>query len=429
MRFLTGKCLSRRAVLRGAGVTVGLPLLQSMLPAGRAWAAGGVPQSRLGCIYIPHGAVMSRFTPSGDGEELTLSPTLASLEPHRARLNVVSDTTLPNAYGADASAGANHIRSSSVWLTGAKPGSEPVPSMGISLDQVAAQHFGQETPLPSLEVAMEEGATISWRAPTVPLPMQNNPQLVFTRLFGDGATNAERTARRALSQSLLDSVVTELGSLEAELPHDDRTRLDQYLTDVREVERRIELAASRVTDAAAAPAKPAGIPDDYEEHAGLLIDLVALAWAADLTRVTTFMVGRETNQRVFPRSGITEAWHNLSHHSEIPAKRDRVAQLNAYHTRTIMGRMLDKLAATPDGGGTLLDHSLVLYGSGMSNSNQHDHEPLPILVAGGASGKLRGGRHVRAGKGTPLSNLQVAVLDKLGVPAQSFGDSTGALSI
>jgi hypothetical protein len=429
MRYLTGKSLSRRTVLRGAGAAVALPLLHSMLPAGRLRAAEAVPQSRLACIYVPHGAVMSQWTPKGDGAGFTFSPTLESLGPFRDRLNVISDTWLPNAYGEDASAGANHARSAQVWITGVKPGPGPVPVMGISLDQVAARAIGQDTPLPSLEVSLEERSTISWSAPTTPLPMENNPQTIFTRLFGDGTTDAERVARRAQSQSLLDSVIDEVARLDNRLPAADRERLDFYLTSVREVERRIALAASQSSGDLSLPDKPTGVPDDYETHASLILDLIGLAWQADITRVSTMMVAQEISNAVYPQSGVTEPFHNLSHHSEIPAKLERLSVLNAYHARTILGHFLERLSTTPDGDGTLLDHSLVLYGSGMSNSNQHDHDPLPILLAGGASGRLSGGRHIRAGKGTPLANVLVAMLDKLGIPAESFADSTGFVSI
>jgi Protein of unknown function (DUF1552) len=428
MRWLTQRHLSRRTVLRGAGATIALPLLQSMIPAGRLRAAPA-PQRRLACIYVPHGAVMKQWTPSGAGQDFEMSPTLRSLEPFRTRLNVISDTRLPSAYGDDASAGANHARSSAVWITGVKPGPGAVPSMGISVDQLAAQHIGQETSLPSLEVSLEERSTISWRAPTVPLPMENNPQTVFVRLFGDGGTPAERTARRAQSQSLLDSVLDEVASLRGAIAYEDRAPLDRYLTDVREVERRISLAAGSSVDESHVPAKPAGIPDDYESHAKLLLDLITLAWQADITRVSTMMVAHEVSNAVYSQSGINEPFHNLSHHSEIPSKLERLARLNAYHTQTIMAYFLGKLADTPDGEGNLLDHALVLYGSGMSNSNQHDHDPLPILLAGRAAGQLEGGRHLHLGAGTPLSNVLLAMLHKLGIDAERFGDSTGAAPI
>jgi hypothetical protein len=431
--------LTRRTVLRGAGASVALPLLASMLPAGTA--RGATPRARLACIYIPHGAVMRQWTPP-DGPSLTLSPILRSLEPFRDRINVVSDLTLPLAYGEDASAGANHTRSSAVWLTCARPQTGPTPQLGVSADQIAARSFGQDTPLPSLELSLEEGGlsggsglsgayrnTIAWRSPTAPLPMEVNPQVVFERLFGDGATAEQRARRRAQAASLLDSVLEDASALGRALPGDDRARLEQHLEDAREVERRIELAGRKVGADLAVPEKPAGVPDDFEQHARLMFDLLALAWAADLTRVGTLMIAKEVSNTVYPASGISDPFHNLSHHSEVASNIERYARLNAYHTSTTLAYFLGRLRDTPDGDGTLLDHSLVLYGSGMSNSNQHDHDPLPTIVAGGASGALAGGRHIRAGRGTPFANLLVTLLDRLGAGVDSFGDSTGAVAL
>jgi hypothetical protein len=434
------RCLSRRAVLRGAGATIALPFLSAMLPAGRASAA--TPRSRFGCIYIPHGAIMRQWTPGTDGPGFELTPILRSLEPFRDRLNVVSDLTLPLAYGDDASAGANHTRSSAVWITCAKPETGATPQLGVSADQVAAHAFGQDTPLPSLELSLEEGGlsggsglsgayrnTIAWRTPTAPLPMEVNPQVVFERLFGDGATVEDRARRRVQAASLLDSVLADAAALGRTLPADDRARLERHFEDVREVERRIEVAGSRVGADLDVPARPAGVPDDFEQHAKLMFDLLALAWAADLTRVGTLMIAKEVSNTVYAASGINDPFHNLSHHSEVRANIERYARLNAYHTSATLAYFLAKLRDTPDGDGTLLDHSLVLYGSGMSNSNQHDHEPLPTIVAGGASGALQGGRHIRAGADTPMSNLLVALLQKLGVDAERFGDSTGVVPL
>jgi len=438
--LLTRRHLSRRVVLRGAGAAIALPLLSSMLPAGRASAA--TPRARFACIYIPHGAVMRQWTPSTDGAGFELPPILRSLEGFRDRLNVISDLTLPLAYGDDASAGANHTRSSAVWLTCARPETGATPRLGTSIDQVAARAFGQDTPLPSLELSLEEGGlsggsglsgayrnTIAWRTPTAPLPMEVNPQIVFERLFGDGATAEQRARRRAQAASLLDSVLEDAAALTRTLPADDRARLERHLEDVREVERRIELAGGKVGADLDVPARPAGVPDDFEQHARLTFDLLALAWAADLTRVGTLTIAKEVSNAVYAASGISDPFHNLSHHSEVPANIERYARLNAYHTTTTLAYFLGKLRDTPDGDGNLLDHSLVLYGSGMSNSNQHDHEPLPTIVAGGASGALAGGRHIRAGTGTPLANLLVALVQKLGVDAESFGDSTGVVSL
>jgi hypothetical protein len=425
MKYLTGKRLSRRAVLRGAGAALSLPLLESMLPAA-ARAASSTPRSRLACIYIAHGAVMDRWTPASNGTGFAFPPTLASLEPFRNRLNIISDLTLPHAYGEDASAGANHARSSSVWLTCTKPGTGPSPS---SLDQVAARHIGQDTPLPSLELSLDERSSISYLTPTTPLPMENNPQIVFERLFGDGSTPEERAARQRQATSLLDSVIGEVATLKRSLPAQDQQRLDRYLEDVREIERRLELAAESIPADLDVPDKPHGVPADFEAHARLMFDLLVLAWQTEISRVSTMMIAREINNRVYAGSGVNEPFHNLSHHSEVPANRDRLAQLNEYHTRTTIAYFLQRLASTPDGDGTLLDHSMVLYGSGMSNSNQHDHTPLPILLAGGASGRLTGGTHIRAGRGTPLSNLLLTMLEKLDVPVESFGDSTAALNV
>jgi hypothetical protein len=425
MKFLTRKHLSRRHLLRGAGAVLALPLLESMLPP-LARAQVATPKSRLACIYIAHGAVMDRWMPSTDGAGFAFTPTLASLEPFRDRLNVVSDMTLPFAYGSDASAGANHARSSQVWLTCAEPESGPSPT---SLDQLVAQHIGQDTPLPSLELSLDDGSSISYRTPTTPLPMEQNPQVVFERLFGDGSTAEERASRMELKASLLDSVTGDIAALQRSLPAVDRQRLDRYLEDVREIERRLQLVASSPVGDLDVPAKPVGIPNSFTEHAKLMADLTALAWQAEITRVTTLLVAREISNRAYPESGVNDPFHNLSHHSEVQANKDRLATLQAFHTKTTLGYFLQKLQETPEGDGTLLDHSLVLYGSGMSNSNQHDHDPLPILVAGGASGRLQGGRHIRAGKGTPLSNLHLALLEKLDVPVTAFGDSNGAVTI
>ena len=258
-----------------------------------------------------------------------------------------------------------------------------------SADQVAARHIGQETPLPSLELALEAGESIAYRTPTTPLPMETNPRVVFERLFGDGSTPEERAARQRQFASLLDAVAGEVAPLQRDLPAADRERLDRYLTDIRELERRLALAADSSLADLDVPDKPNGIPADFEEHAMLMFDLLALAWQADLTRVATFLVARELSNRLYPRSGVNEGFHNCSHHSEVPANIERLAQLNEYHTRTTIAYFLQKLADTPDGDGTLLDHSLVVYGSGMSNPNQHDHHPLPMLLAGGGSGLLR----------------------------------------
>jgi hypothetical protein len=425
MKFLTRKHLDRRTLLRGAGSAVALPLLESMLPAASR-AAEATPQSRLACIYIAHGAVMRNWMPSTDGTGFEFTPTLKSLEPFRDQLNIISDMTLPFAYGTDASAGANHARSSSVWLTCAQPGIGPSP---FSLDQVVAAYKGQDTPMPSLELSLESGSSISYLTPDSPLPMEMNPQVVFERLFGDGSTADERAARQDLKSSLLDSVTESIGRLERTLPAVDKARLERYLEDVREIERRLALVADSPVADLEVPDKPVGVPGRFTDHAKLMFDLLVLAWQAEITRVSTFMVAREISNTVYAESGVNDPFHNLSHHSEVPANIERLSTLNAFHTRSTIAYFLEKLRNTPDGNGSLLDHSMVLYGSGMSNSNQHDHDPLPLLLAGGASGRLAGGRHIRAGKGTPMSNLLYAMLDKLDIPVDRFGDSTAMLNI
>jgi hypothetical protein len=443
MNYLRRIHRSRRTLLRGGGTALALPLLESMFPAATAWSqTAAAPKTRLSCIYIPHGAVMDRWTPTVDGAGFEFPQILKPLEPFRDRVNVISDFSLPHAYGTDASAGANHTRSSAVWLAGAEPGSGGRARLGITVDQAAAAQIGQETPLPSLELCIEDGGlscgtglscayrnTISWQGPESPLPMENNPQLVFERLFGDGATAEERAARRDHARSMLDALTGEVATLKSSLPATDRQRLDRYLEDVREVERRITLAGEMVPEDLDLPSAPAGIPDNFDEHVKLMFDLLTLAWQTDITRVSTMLLAKEVSNATFPESGIRDPFHNLSHHSNIPDNIERLAQLNTYHTG-IFAYFLDKLAATPDGDGSLLDHSLVLYGSGMSNSNQHDHDPLPIILAGGASGRLQGGRHLRSPtyKAT-LSNLLVAMLDKLDVRQESFGDSTEMMAI
>ncbi|MGD8339792.1 MAG: DUF1552 domain-containing protein [Gammaproteobacteria bacterium] len=426
MNYLTKKHLSRRKLIRGAGVTLALPLLESMLPAGVARAQSGTPRSRLGCIYIPHGAVQKSWAPSSVGKDFEFSPTLKALEPYRDRINIISGMDLPIAYEGDPSAGGHHNRSSRCWLTCVSPGTGPSPT---SMDQLAADYIGQDTKLPSLELALEERASISYRTPNNPMPMQVNPRVVFERLFGDGSSPEEQAARRAQTATILDVVRQELSSLQRALPSADRIRMDQYLNDVREVERRLNLEADSLPADLALPERPAGVPDDFGDHARIMLDLMALAWQADLTRVSTLMVARELSNRVYLESGVDEPFHNCSHHQEIPENIARLAVLNEYHLRNIMGYFVARLDATPDGDGSLLDHSLVLYGSGMGDSQNHDHSKLPAVLAGGASGRIEGGMHIRVAGGTPISNLLVTMLDKLDVPVDQFADSTGTVPV
>ena len=443
--FITRKHLSRRTFLQGVGATVALPLLDSMVgaqtPVARSAAA---PKTRFVAFYVPHGATMDKWTPAVEGTGFEFTEILKPLEPFRERVNIVSNLAHPfvaGAGGADVSAGANHTRAAAVFLTGAVPERGAQAHLGPSVDQIAAQHIGQDTPLPSLELSIEESAlnceaafscayrnSISWKSATQPLPMYDNPRLVFEKLFGAGATDADRRARRGETRSLLDSVTGQIASLQKDLPPGDRRRLAQYLDDVREVERRIQRAEAAAREDLALPEVPAGVPPTFQEHLKLLMDLQIIALQADITRVSTLMFARELSGAVYPETAIRDPFHNLSHHSNDRGNMDRFAQLNTYHM-TKFAYFLEQLKGVKDGDGTLLDHAIVLYGSSLSDGNQHNFSPLPIVVAGGASGALKGGRHLVFAKDTHMSNLLVALLDKLGVPEDKFGDSTGRLSI
>jgi hypothetical protein len=441
MAFITRKHLSRRTFLTGAGVTIALPFLESMVPAATPLQqTAAKARTRFGAIYFPHGATMDKWTPAAEGANFEFSEILQPLKPYRDRINVISDLSHPQAYGGG-SATSNHTRSAAAYLSGAQAKSGPQAYLGVTVDQVAAQKIGQDTAMPSLELGIEDPSlscgdglscayrdTLSWQNATSPLPMQNNPQVVFERLFGDGSTDTLRRARREQSLSLLDSVMGDVNALNKRIPSADRSRVEQYLNDLREIERRIEKAGQQVSSDLNVPAAPTGIPKDFEEHIKLMYDLWVLAWQADLTRVTTLLMAKELSNAVYAKSGIRDAFHILSHHSNIRENMDKFAVLNRYHV-TVFTYLLEKLKSTPDGDGNLLDHSIVLYGSAMADGNQHNHAPLPIVLAGGASGRLKGGRHIRNPKDTTMSNLLLAVLDKLGVQRETFGDSTGLMAI
>jgi hypothetical protein len=435
--FISRLHLSRRAVLRGAGATLALPLLESMVPA---MSAVPKAQTRFGAIYFPHGATMARWTPKDDGPDFTFSEILEPLAPYRAHINVISNLGHALAYGPGGATG-NHNRSSATYLSGAKAASGAQPRLGITADQVAAKHLGRDTPLPSLELTIEDESlscgeglscayrnTLSWQNETSPLPMQNNPQVLFEQLFGDGANDAQRAARRAQALSLLDSVTDQIRTLNQTLPAPDRERMDRFVTDVREIERRIQQSGERVNGEVTLPGKPAGIPEDVEEHIKLMYDLLALAWQTGITRISTFMLAKELSNAVYPKSGVRDSFHILSHHSNVEANKARFAVLNRYHVG-LFAYFVDKLSKLPDGDGTLLDHSVVLYGSGMSDGNSHNHDPLPIVLAGRAGGTLKGNRHIRQKDLTPMSNMLLAILGKLGCPEEHFGDSTVPLAI
>jgi hypothetical protein len=444
--FITKTHLSRRTFLRGTGVTLALPLLESMVPAGTALAqTAATPKTRMGCIYIPHGATMDKWTPAAEGTGFAFSEILQPLEPFRDRICVVSDlahAAVAPWTGEDTGGAENHVRAAAVFLSGAHPVKKNEAYVGMTVDQMAALHVGQDTPLPSIELSLEPlnlncgdvgftcayRNTLSWKSATLPLPMENNPQLVFERLFGDGSTDAQRLERRRQSQSLLDSIKGQVPSLEKDLPAGDRRRLRDYLDEVREIERRVHQFDAKLSADLELPEAPVGVPGSFEEHLQLMFDLQVLAYKAEITRISTLMLARENSNAVYPGAGVREGFHNASHHSNERRNMDQFAVINQYHVKAFT-YFLEKLRATPDGDGTLLDHSMILYGSSLSDGNEHNFDPLPVLLAGGASGGLKGGRHIRHAPQTPMSNLLLTMLDKMGARVDSVGDSTGRLEI
>jgi hypothetical protein len=438
--FITKMSLPRRTFLKGMGATVALPLLEAMVPAQtllRTTAAS--PVARLGFVYVPHGAIMAQWTPATDGPGFEFPRILKPLEPFRDRVNVVSGL-----HHRAADSTAVHSLSPTTWLSGVRP--KPTQGVdafaGVTADQIAAQAIGQETPLPSIELGTADhsgliGAcdrdygciymnTLSWRTPTTPLPMEINPRKVFERMFGQGGSAADRAARNQEDRSVLDAITREAASLERKLGAQDRRTVSDYLENVREVERRMQMAAAQANADLVLPEAPAGIPFSYEEHVRLMFDLLALAYQANVTRVFTFMMDREISNRTYPQIGVPDGHHATSHHQNRAEKIEKLVKIQLHHLQ-LFGNFLAKLRATPDGDGSLLDHAVILYGSNMSNSNAHDHFPLPNLVVGGAAGRLKGWRHLRYPDHTPQTNLLLAVLDKAGVPIEKLGDSTGKL--
>jgi hypothetical protein len=445
--FLTKKSLSRRAVLRGMGAALSLPVLDAMIPvltAARKTAAR--PAARLAVAYVPNGIDMPRWTPAAEGK-LTLTPILESLQPFHDRLTLVSGLASNPAMPLGGEGTGDHVRASAAFLTGTHPKKTEGPDIraGVSMDQMAAEVLGRDTPLRSLELCLDSndllGAcesgwscayanTLAWRTPTTPLPMENDPRLVFERLFGnvDNTTPAARQARIASSRSLLDSLIPEVDRLQRRLGAADKRKVDQYLDAVRDIEQRIGKTEAHSRRELPELQKPMGIPATYEEHARLMFDLQVLAFQTETTRVSTFMLSREVSPRTYPELGISDPHHGLSHHGNNPDKVALLSKVNTFHVR-LFSHFLERLEATPDGDGTLLDHVAVLYGCCISDGNQHLHTNLPILLAGGAAGTLQGGRHVRVPERTPLTNLELTLLDKLGVPLDSLGDSTGKVDL
>ena len=435
--IITKKFIPRRTFLRGIGATLALPLLDAMIPAATAAArTAAKPVKRLGFVFMPMGCDQSRWTPAGEGVLGELSPILRSLEPVKEHVNVITNLELQNAYPG------SHATSNAAFLSAAKAKLTESTDyyLGTTVDQVAAQQIGQETQLPSLELAMDllqvvgqcdngyacvYHNNLSWSSPTTPLPAEAHPRIVFESLFGEGGSMADRRAALRKRASLLDAFNDDIKRLQRDLGAGDRARVNQYLDSVREVERRIQKAEADATDHPLRDLdRPVGVPAAYADHARLMFDLQLLAFQGDVTRVITFQLARETSNRTYPEIGVPDPHHPLSHHGNDPAKIERMSKINTFHV-SLFAEFLGKLKATPEGNGTLLDHSLYLYGSGIGNPNIHDHTNLPILVAGGGATGLKGNRHLKYAKPTPLANLHLTLLDKAGVKLDKFADSNG----
>jgi len=433
--FITKKHLSRRTVLQGLGVTVGLPLLDAMIPAATAQSkTAAKPIPRMGFIYVPHGSVLDRWSPKTTGRDFQLLQILKPLEPYKSHLTIVSGCR-----NKAAESPAPHAITSGTWLNCVHPAPQQAPLAGTSTDQIAARHIGQDTPFPSLELSTDTGTTcdptfgcgygntISFRTPTQPLPMEYNPRKVFYQLFGQGDTTTERAAIVGETKSILDSVLGDAASLQQQLGARDRAMVGSYLDSLREIERRIQTVEKSNLSRIDVPDAPVGVPNEFHEHAGLMFDLLAISYQANLTRIFTFMMNKEVSMRTFNNIGVPDAFHPLSHHGNNPANLDRLSKVFAYHT-DLLAAFVKKLASTPDGDGSLLDHSIILYGSNMSNSNLHNHDPLPSAVLGLGYGKIKGGQHLQYPQDTPLANLMLTLLERAGVPIDHVGDSNALMN-
>ena len=440
MNFITKKSIPRRTFIKGVGGTIALPLLNAMVPA--ATAASKTPANavkRLGYVFMPMGCDQSRWTPRSEGNLDQLSPILDSLAPVKDKMTVLTNMELRPAYPG------SHATSNSSFLSAARAKVTESSDyyLGTTADQVAAQQIGQDTQLPSLELAMDllqvtgqcdngyacvYQNNLSWSSPTTPLPAEAHPRIVFESLFGEGGTPEQRQAALRKRASLLDSVADSIQELKRDLGPRDRTRVTEYLDAIREVERRIQQAENASKDSPLPDLdRPMGVPAAYADHARLMFDLQLLAYQGDITRISTFQIARETSNRAYPEIGVPDPHHPLSHHGDDPAKIERMSKINAFHV-SLFAEYLEKLKNTPEGNGSLLDNSLILYGSGIGNPNVHDHTNLPVIVAGGANGGMKGNRHIRYDKPTPLANLHLTLLDKAGVKIDKFGDSDGMIS-
>ena len=444
--FLTKRHLSRRTVLKGAGVTLALPLLDAMIPAATALAqTAAAPRMRTGFFYLPHGAIlgntshgpaMDRWTPSGSGADFTLSPILASLEPFKRY--VTSFGNLQN----QAMVGGVHSLAPATWLSGTKPDkASAAASMSTTLDQVVARRISANTTLPSLELASETtqqaaacsgsacfyNTTLSFRDAHSPLPMEFNPRKVFAQLFGEGDTPEERAAIASQTRSLLDRINDRTRALQNDVGAADRMVLDNYLETLREIERRVQMASSRDLSAIKVPEAPIGELDAFGAQVDLMFDLIALAFQADLTRVASYIMVAEGTNRTYNHIGVSDSFHPVSHHANDLGRIEKLIKIQTWHLERFAA-FVKKIAAIPDGDGTLLDHAMFLYGSNMSNSDRHNGHPLPTILVGGGNGKVRGGQHLDLREPTPLANLHLTILDKIDARQDSFGDSTGILS-
>ena len=439
--IISKKAIPRRTVLRGLGSMLALPLLDSMMPALSAMQKTAArPINRFGVMYVPNGMIMKNYLPLTEGAAYELTPTLSALAPFREHLLVVSGLECIPTPGRP---GGAHAKASTRFLTDVSPPlSETWLDAGISMDQILAQETGKLTQLASLELAIESGETagacdtgfacpytntISWKSQNTPLPTQNNPRVIFERLFGDSTSTDPKARLTRLRQrrSVLDSVSEEVEGLQGVLPQSDRTKLAEYLDAIRGVEQRIQVAEEQSDRELPLVDHPAGIPSSWEDHLNLMFDLQVLAFQCDLTRVITLMVGHEHSGMTYPQIGVPDAHHPISHHQQEPEKVAKVAKINAYHVQ-MFARFLEKLRATPDGDGTLLDHATMMYGAGMADSNSHSPIDIPLILAGGGAGSLKGGRHIRF-RNTPLANLHLTLLDQFEVHCDQIGDSTGRI--
>jgi Protein of unknown function (DUF1552) len=437
--FITKMSLPRRTFLRGMGVTLALPLLESMVPALTATAATAAnPQRRFGAIFVPLGERPGYWTPKTVGENFELNTILQPLEPFRDHLTVVSELCNPI---------DGHACTVAAWLSGSIPKQTIAENVhiGVTIDQVIAKQIGQDTVFPSLELATEDFTgyiggcdtqyacaymnTLSWSTATTPLPMEINPRVTFERMFGRAGSSTQRLARMKTDRSILDSVKNDVKDLESGLGPRDRVRLNDYLDNVREIEQRIQRAEKQATTDVPVPNAPIGVPESFEEHVALQFDLLALAYEANITKVFTFMMSRDASQRVYPNIGVNEPHHSMSHHGNNPEKLSNLVKLNTYHV-SLFAKFLEKLKSTPDGDGSLLDHSLILYGSGMSESDTHSRLNVPAAILGGGAGLMKGNRHIQAPKETPLANLMLDFANKFSCEIDKFGTlSTGRLEV